>query len=63
VSNRFAALNLDDNVGKIRVWESIKENFETSGKENLAYCKLYEYIPWFGLKYRKLSDHGKEAVL
>jgi hypothetical protein len=41
ISNRFAALeSLDESFDINNAWESIRENINTSAKENLGYQKL-----------------------
>jgi hypothetical protein len=48
ISNRFAALeSLDESFDINNAWESIRENTNTSTKENLGYQKLKHNKPWF----------------
>jgi hypothetical protein len=44
-------------------WESIRENIETSAKNNLGYHRLKHNIPWFDDECLKLIDQQKQAKL
>jgi lipoate-protein ligase A len=64
ISNRFAALeSLDESFDVNNAWESIRENIETSAKDNLGYQKLTHNKPWFDDECSKLIDRRKQAKL
>jgi hypothetical protein len=44
-------------------WESIRENFKTSAKDNLGYHRLKHNKPWFDDERSKLIDQWKQATL
>jgi hypothetical protein len=64
ISNTFAALeSLDESFDFNNAWESIRENIETSAKENLGYQKLKYNKPWFDDECSKLIDQRKQVKL
>jgi hypothetical protein len=44
-------------------WESIRENYKTSAKENIGHHKLKHNKPWFDDECSKLIDRQKQAKL
>jgi hypothetical protein len=64
ISNRFAALqSVDESFDINNAWESIRENFMTSAKENLEYHRLKHNKPWFDDECSKLIYQRKHAKL
>jgi hypothetical protein len=39
--------DLDTEVESNSAWETIRENFKISAKENLGYFEFKEHRPWF----------------
>jgi hypothetical protein len=58
-----ASESLDESVDINNAWESIRENINTSAKENLGYQKLKHNKPWFDDECSKLTDQRKQAKL
>jgi len=59
ITNRFAALeNLNNDEDVNWSFEHIKENIQTSAKENLGLHELNQNIPWFDEDYLVLWIDG-----
>jgi hypothetical protein len=64
ISNRFVALeSLDESFHINNAWESIRENINTTTKDNVGYQKLKHNKPWFDDECSKLIDQRKQAKL
>jgi hypothetical protein len=64
IPNIFAALESSDNSFDINnAWKSIRENIQTSSKDNLGYHRLKHNKPWFDDECSKLTDQRIQAKL
>jgi len=64
ITNRFAALeNLNDDEDVDMTWENIKENSQTSAKENLGLQQLKQNKPWFDEECLGFLDQRKQAKM
>jgi hypothetical protein len=64
ILNRFAAFeSLDESFDINNAWENIRENSETSAKDNLGYQKLKHNKPWFDDECSKLIGQRRQAKL
>jgi len=64
ITKRFAALeNLNNDEDINRTWENIKENIQTSAKDNLGLHELKQHKPWFDEECLGLLDQRKRAKM
>ena len=64
ITNRFAALeNFNNDEDVDRTWENIKENIQTSAKENLCLHELKHNKPWFDEECLGFLDQRKRAKM
>jgi len=64
ISERCAALeNLNDSQGINRAWENIKEDIETSAKDNLGLYEQKMHKPWVDEECSEFLDQRKQAKM
>ena len=62
ISNKFVALeSLNDRYDINRVWENVKQNIKTSGRESLGQYELKQHKPRFDDECSRILDQRKQT--